>query len=149
MTDARSYYEEQLMPIYELWLKQPESDALAKSVAQNANNMATRFAHHLGLKEREYREQLAATCPEFGFVWDVAEGTKHVVLKRDTKRVSHINQAHMSKNFDDWGRVDEVRNWDEHAALVVTDDRGNRHNFPKLMDAVLATYQQLLADHGL
>jgi len=54
----------------------------------------------------------------------------------------------MSKLMDDWGNVDQIKDWDDHQVLVITDNAGNRHRFERLMSAVMAHYSELLTKLG-
>jgi hypothetical protein len=148
MADVPGFWEEQLVPMYKEWQASPEKDHLAKALAQFANNMAERLAHFHGMKPYDYRLQLRKDCPQFGLIWDLADGAKHVALGRPNAEVSHINQAVMSKLMDDWGTVDEIKNWDDHQVLVITDNANNRHKFEELINAVMAHYSGLLTKLG-
>lgn len=55
----------------------------------------------------------------------------------------------MSKGMDDWGKVDELKDWDSHQVLVIIDNSGNQHKFADLVNAVMAKYREILRKEGL
>jgi hypothetical protein len=156
MTDVPSFYVEQLLPTYNDWRSDPTQHHRANALAQAANNMAERFAHHYGFASRtrprrptDYRARLRQDCPEFGLIWALAEGTKHVFLDRVGADIKHINQVEMSKKMDDWGKLSEVKSFDKHQVLVVTDNNGARHRFQDLIEVVMPKFRELMAKEGI
>jgi hypothetical protein len=154
--DVPSFYVEQLLPTYEDWRSDPTLHHRANALAQAANNMAERFAHYYGFASRkapkrptDYRALLRQDCPEFGLIWDIADGTKHVALDRASAEIKHIDQAAMSKKMADWGKLSEVKTLAGHQVLVVTDNAGARHRFPDLIEAVMVKFRELMAKEGI
>jgi len=156
MSGIESFYDEQLLPTYRDWRADPTLDHRAKLLAQAANNMAERFAHHYGYNQEDkprrpsdYRNLLRQDCPEFGLIWDLADNAKHIFLGRTNAAMSHIDQAAMSKSIDHWGKVDDVKNWDNHQVLILTDNNGTQHKFEVLIEAVMAKFRELMAREGM
>lgn len=149
MANPRDYYESHLFPAYQEWCKRPHEEWLAKAAVADANNLAERFAIYLKLKPTEYRRELRKKCPEFGWIWDIADGSKHYELDRKDADISHTNQVVKSEIVSDFSDIDSIPDWDNHAVFVVTDNAGNKRNLDKLMEVVVKMYEQLLAKYKL
>lgn len=149
MANPREYYNDHLLPAYQEWQERPHEDWLAKAAAGNANNLAERFAIFLKIKPAEYRRKLRDECPEFGWIWDIAEGSKHYILDRQDARVSRADQVIKSSLIDDWPDFDAALSVDDHAVFIVNDNNGNKRYLDELMSIVMAMFERLLKEHRL
>jgi hypothetical protein len=99
----REFYERHLLPAYNDWSLAGEEWRF-RLAAINVSHMADHvFAffntsgqlHVIGSPSgpRVYRDQLRSECHEFGLIWDVADGHKHVLLDRKSAQVSRDEQV--------------------------------------------------------
>lgn len=151
--DPRKFFETMLKPAYDAWLEDPYEEWRAKAAVGFANDLAERFAIFLMFPggPASYREHLRIdVCSEFGWIWDIADGTKHFQLTRGTRRVSSADQTsfrHLA--IDEWKDIDSVKDFDNHGAIMVTGNDGSERDLADLMAPVMAMFEQLLADSGL
>ena len=151
--DPRQFFEIMLRPAYEAWLEQPYQEWRAKAAVSFANALAERLAICLGYPDgaRAYRQYLTDhVCPEFGWVWDVADSLKHLRLTRLARRVSSAGQTSFRVlKIDDWSDLDKVDDFDGHGVIIVTADDGSERDLADLMAKVMTMFQELLKQHDL
>jgi hypothetical protein len=91
-----------------------------------------------------FRNALAAKCPEFSLIRDIADAEKHVVLTRQSRKLSTHGQTRrigsFSRAFSD--AFDVVR-------IVAEDDQGTVHEFEDLVPVVVGCLESELAARGL
>lgn len=151
--NPRDFYDKMLKPAYNAWLEEPYQEWRAKAAVAFANDFVERMAFYLNYSggPRKYREYIKeSVCSEFGWVWDVADGTKHFSLTRGARRVSSANQTSFRfLNIDDWTDIDSIHDFDNHGAIIVTSDDGVERDLADLMAKVMAMCEGLLKKHGL
>lgn len=91
-----------------------------------------------------FRNTLAATCPEFAIIRDIADAEKHVELTRQSRRLSRHDQTRrtgsFSRGFSD--AFDVLR-------IVAEDDGGVVHEFDDLVPAVVTSLEGEMTRRGL
>ena len=147
----RGFFDRYIVPALGDWTKNPDDKRLATTLAGALNNSIDRLcAHDKGPTPKKtdllaLRDQLAAKCPEFGLIRDIADTEKHVQLTRRTRRVSKLDQTQTSGAFGtgfDAAGFDVVR-------IVVVEDDGTVHEFADIVPAAVTCIENELAARGL
>jgi hypothetical protein len=108
MPKPRDFFEKIVKPSYEDWLSDPLSEWKAKAAASNADTLAERVFSYWSKRDStqlagaksasKYRSHLRENvCPDFGLVWDVHYGHKHVTIGRANRQVSTSEQTGVGK----------------------------------------------------
>jgi hypothetical protein len=103
----RYFFEKIVRPSYEAWLPDSLSEWKAKAAASNANIMAERMFVFwfeqdpsmvaVAKSAYEYRTYLRQNFPDFGLVWDVDDGHKHMTIDRKPRQVTSATQTGIAK----------------------------------------------------
>lgn len=163
MPTPRKFFEDFVVRSFKEFRAKPHEEYLAKIAAGHANVMAERMWYHY--KDRDparvfgarnagdYREAVVKNeCDDFGIVRDVAEGFKHVQLRRATRRVTSADQAGARKVV--WTNTSgqevtwvndkgEAISW-VGSVIVELDDGSERPLLP-MLDAVVMMWDRLSA----
>ncbi len=116
--------------------------------------------HHLKLEKvyrnrgpAQYRDALAEECPDFGLVRDIADGTKHIWLRRKNRRISSAEQTGRGSLI--WDKLgdkfeDADYSWEEAGdLLVVTLDNDEQRSLISIVNNVMSMWECLLNENGL
>jgi hypothetical protein len=98
------FFNTMVKPPYDDWCADYLVEWKAKAAATNADNMAERvfnFWHSKEISEingatspRAYRTHLRTNiCAEFGLIWDIHDGVKHMTLDRNNRQITNAPQT--------------------------------------------------------
>jgi hypothetical protein len=104
MSMPRDFFEKMVKPVYEAWLADPLIEWKAKAAVSNADTMAERVFTYWEKQDNtkvaktraaaQYRTHLRENvCADFGLIWDIHDGHKHVVLSRPNRQVTRFDQT--------------------------------------------------------
>ncbi len=154
MKPPRRFFEEMIKPSYRDWREKPLAEYRAKATVGYLNDMAERMFHHLGLDKAygtggtgKYRAALAESCPDFGILRDVADGTKHFRLGRPNRRVSTAEQTGRGAIvWETWGDLweDADYKWEDTGdLLIVRLDSGVQRSLISIVNNVILMWERL------
>ncbi len=160
MKPPRRFFEEMVQPSYRDWCEEPLAEHRAKGTVGFLNDMAERMFHHLGLDKtygprgtRKYRDSLTESCPDFGLLRDVADGTKHFRLARPNRRVSTAEQTGRGAFvWETWGDrwEDAAYKWEETGDLLIVElDDGVQRSLISIVNNVISMWERLLHENGI
>ena len=106
--NPRDFFENIVKPSYDAWLADPLTEWKAKAPTSNADTMAERVFRYWNNKDlsqiagartpRQYRTHLRQNvCADFGLVWDVHDGYKHMTRNRDNRQITNAWQTGVAK----------------------------------------------------
>lgn len=154
MANPRHFFDNILKPSYEAWLSDPLSEWKAKAAVANADTMAERvFAHWHRLdpdqiagaaSASKYRSHLREqVCPEFGLVWDVHDGHKHVTLGRTNRQVTTSDQTGVGRmGWGEGGFGEGLYGGGDQ--IVIQLDDGSRRPLSAVMLRVMKMWVEIL-----
>ncbi len=165
-TPPRDFFEQYVRPAYTAWTADPQTAWKAKATASGLHDMAEHVFHYWKNRDssiiysvsdvNKYRHRLVARkCGNYALVWDVAEGQKHVKLKRPSKKVTRFSQtkretpggffppSYFPPTY--WGRG----YWGPKPRLVVTLDDGSKRDLSTILENVFNMWKNLLRRMGL
>ncbi len=150
----RTFFEQHVRPTYEEWLRHSLDERLAKSAAQEANNMAAYVLQYwqdldrsqvygfTAKEETRYRNALAdRECSDFALARDVAEAHKHRELTREPRLITRYDQTAARETEWDEAEWDKAP-WD--GELIVTLDDGTSRPLAEIMKNVIEMWERLL-----
>ena len=155
----RPFFDQILKPSYQACLADPLSEWKAKAAVSNAEIMAERvFVYWRGHDQtkiagadtvRKYRTYVVEhLCPDFGLIWDIHDGHKHVSLGRAPRRVTRSDQTGVSRmGFGEGGFGEGFYGGAEE--IIVTLDDGSRRALSAVMERGVAMWEAQLASMGL
>lgn len=102
--DPREFYQTHLMANYRTWIADHSNEVKASNAVSAANNIAEYLFHYVretqpellhGAKTpRDYRARIASdVCSDFQIVWDLADGHKHVQLRKPDRNLTVSERA--------------------------------------------------------
>ena len=159
MPNPRDFFEQMVKPPYEAWLADPLIEWKAKAATSNADILAERVFVYWNKKDqsqvagakhvRDYRTHLRKNvCPDFGLVWDVHDGLKHMMLDRPNRQVTSATQTGVGQMGYGEGLYGEGL-YGGCDQMVVTLDDNSKRTLSGAMQNVTAMWDKLLADMGL
>ena len=87
-------------------------------------------------------------CPDFGLVWDVHDGHKHVTLNRGNRQVTSAAQTGVARTrYGQGGYGKGV--YGGGAQIVIDLDDGSKRFLSEVMQNVMKMWSNLLAEMGL
>lgn len=155
----RDFFETMVKPPYQAWLADPLTEWKAKAAVQAADILAERvfvFWHardaskiHGASSVRKYREHLRDNvCPDFGLVWDIHDGHKHVEITRKGRSVSTATQTGVGRLGFGQGRFGEGTFGGGDQMVVELDD-GTKRAVSAVIANVMAMWETELQRMGL
>jgi hypothetical protein len=159
MPNPREFFEKMVQPSYEAWMAAPLIEWTAKSATSYADIMAERVFKYWengdpgkiagATTARQYREHLRHNvCSDFGLVWDIHDGLKHVKLSRRGREVTNATQTEIGQMGYGEGYFGEGL-YGEGDQLVITLDNGSKRTLLGAMHNVMTMWRGILADMGL
>lgn len=137
MEALRTFMANMITPALETWRADPLSEHKAKAVVGYVNDLAERYAQALGRKGRkqiaEVRDKLAQECSDFGLVRDVADGTKHWIIDRETSRVHGAEST-------------KIENSGGSCAIVITLKDGSKRKLMDVVEGAVAMWADKLSE---
>ncbi len=92
---TRNFFVENVLPSYEEYIRQRQRPIAGESqdlrLAVNAATALYHFWDHIPVSDKQSREKLAASCPDYGLLDDIVNAYKH--SKLDAKRHRYITSA--------------------------------------------------------
>jgi hypothetical protein len=153
MTPVRQFYELHFLGNYDDWKAAPLDKRRAMNLALSANQLADwvladRMAQAPHLVSawktpRAFRDWLTSRCPDFGLVWDVADGHKHMRL---TKPERDKPVQEFAGAFD-VGAFDQSAFDTNHLAIVLHD--GTARRLPVVFRSVSEMWARLLKEWAM
>jgi hypothetical protein len=159
MSDPRGFYESIVKPAYEAWLADPLQEWKAKAATSNADILAERLFLYWKDLDRlkvfgaisvaEYRTHLRQNmCQDFGLVWDIRDGHKHMKLNRQNRELTNAAQTGVGRiGFGDGAFGEGVLGGGPQ--IVVELDDGTRRALSGVMKNVMAMWDTLLKQMAL
>jgi len=159
MTTPRDFFETILEPCYRAWLSDPLTEWKAKAAVSNADTMAERVFHYWKSRDTsqiagatvpsKYRTYLRENvCSDFGLVWDIHDGHKHMVLSRSNRQVTRSDQTGVRKMGYGQGRYGEGA-YGGTAQIIVELNDGSTRALSTIMSNVMDMWVRLLQRMGL
>ncbi len=159
MPSPRTFFDTILKPSYEAWMSDPLETWKAKAAISNADTMAERIFHHWNKNDqgkiagaataRQYRDYLKNNvCSDFGLVWDIHDGHKHMTLDRKPRQVTTADQTGISTMGYGQGGYGEGL-YGGGPQMVVTLDDGSKRALSAVAKNVMSMWEKLLTDMGL
>jgi hypothetical protein len=157
--NPRAFFETIVRPSYEEWLSDALMEWKAKAAVSNADIMAERiFAYwdkndqnHVGNAKsvRQYRTYLRdKICADFGLVWDVHDGHRHVSLDRPDRQVTSATQTGVSQiGFGEGSFGEGIFGGGDQMAIELDDH--SKRALSAVMKNVMAMWDNLLAQMSL
>lgn len=155
MPNPRDFFERIVRPSYEEWLSDPLSEWKAKAAVANADTMAERLFAYWHSRDpgqvagatsaSKYRSYLReSVCSDFGLVWDVHDGHKHMTLSRANREVSTSDQTGVGRmGFGEGGFGEGDYGGDDQ--IVIQLDDGSKRVLSAVMLAVMKMWETTLA----
>jgi hypothetical protein len=156
MSNPQEFFENIVKPSYQGRLLDPLIEWKAKAAVSNADTMAERVFVYWNTREQaqvagaksayQYRVHLRErVCPDFGLVWDLHDGHKHMIVSRGNRQVTSATQTGVAQIEGEYGEGllgggDQI--------VIELDDRSKRA-LSGVMQNVMAMWNKLLADMGL
>jgi hypothetical protein len=159
MTTPRDFFEKILKPSYEAWVSDPLTEWKEKAAVSNADTMAERVFRYWKSRNAsqiagatdpsKYRTHLRENvCADFGLVWDIHDGHKHMVLSRANRQVTTSDQTGVRKMGYGQGRYGEGAYGGTDQIIVELDD-GSTRALTAVMSNVMKMWEQILKRMGL
>jgi hypothetical protein len=153
MTTVRQFYDLHLIGNYNDWRAQQLDLRRAMNFAVVANQFADWVFNHCrthaphrvaGCKEpADFRWRLVGRCGDFRHVWNIADGHKHMELKKP-ERVRPVSAVPGAFAL---GVFDQMAFDTSHLVIVLEDDTGR--GLPELFSGVARMWDELLKEWGL
>jgi hypothetical protein len=159
MPNPRDFFEKIVKSSYEEWLSDPLSEWKAKAATSNADTLAERVFVYWSTRDptqvagatsaSKYRSHLRENvCPDFGLVWDVHDGHKHVTIGRANRQVSTSDQTGVGKMG--WGEGSFGEGvYGGGDQMVIQLDDGSKRALSAVLLNVMAMWEETLARMGL
>jgi hypothetical protein len=159
MSNPRDFFENSVKPSYQTWLSDPLTEWKAKTAISNADIMAERIWKYWIEKDQtrlagaktasRYRIYLRENvCPDFGLVWDLHDGHKHVTLDRANRQVTSAAQTGVARmGYGQGGYGQGIYGGSDQ--IVIDLDDGSKRFLSEVMQNVMEMWSKLLADMGL
>ena len=159
MPNPRTFFFEKIVkPSYEEWLSDPLSEWKAKAATSNADTLAERVFAYWSTRDRtqvagatsasKYRSHLREkVCSDFGLVWDVHDGHKHVTISRATVRSVLPNKPALGNGAGEGAFGEGVYGGGDQ--MVIRLDNGSKRALSAVMLNVMAMWEDTLAPMGL
>jgi hypothetical protein len=154
--NPREFFETIARLSYQEWLSDALTEWKAKAAVSNADIMAERVFAYWDKNDqsqvantqsvRQYRTYLRdKICADFGLVWDVHDGHKHVTLDRPNRQVTSATQTGLSQIGFGEGRFGEGIFGGGDQIVIELDDHSKRA-LSGVMKNVMAMWDKLVAD---
>jgi hypothetical protein len=129
----RAFLESMVEPALQTRRADPLAEHKAKAVVGYINDLAERYARTTGRNDtHRVRNELAAECPDFALVRDVADGTKHWIVDRPNSRVHGADST-------------RVETYGTSPSIVVTMKDGTKRILMDAVENCMAMWKRKLA----
>lgn len=158
MNKARWFLEEMVKVAYVEWQHDPTSEMRMRCVAGFVNDMAEWTFHHVAWPGKsgsaaEFRAARKIFGP-FAIVSDVANGTKHVTLRKTKTRtpiVTNSDQSYLRQyeTFDDVEDLNLLQDFDSLSLWIVETDDHKSHAIEPLIDECINMWERFLSQNNV
>jgi hypothetical protein len=146
-------------PSYDGWLSDPLAEWMAKAAVANADTMAERTFVYWQMRDiarvsgarsaYQYRTHLRQNvCADFGLVWDIHDGHKHMTISRNNRQVTRSDQTGVDQmGFGEGGFGEDVYGGPDQ--IVIQLDDGSKRALSAVMLNVMEMWKDTLGRMGL
>ena len=148
-----------VLPSYRAWLAEPLTEWLAKCATGYADDLAERVFRYWertdqsqiagARKPSDYRTHLRMrVCQDFGLVWDIHDGQKHMSLDRKNRLITNASQTAVAQIGYGEGNYSEGMYGGADQIVIELDD-GTKRSLLGVMQNVIEMWERLLTEMGL